>query len=188
MADGTISVFEFMLKKALTRHVLLARRPARNDRPQIFDLGAITRETGLILSILASAAGEARGLQVAAFAAGVSQRRSSPTGSPSARRTPGISRSSMPPSRNRHGRRPHQTAAALRRRARRQPGWSHPAAEAELLRAVSDALGCPMAAADRRGMKSRHHAIGRCDGGHQVYRLAGPVSDVLRCGPAHRAA
>ena len=73
MADGTVSVFEFMLKKALTRHVILARRPAGNNRPQIFNLGGIARETSLVLSILASAAGDARGLQVAAFAAGVSQ-------------------------------------------------------------------------------------------------------------------
>jgi Zn-dependent protease with chaperone function len=145
MADGSISVFEFMIQKALLRHVVRARQPDQHARPEIFSLPAVARETGLVLSILASAAGDARATQVAAFAAGVSQ-------------LPQISAQlaftaadtwdfkELDGALNRLGTASDplkQQVLFAAAHVVSQDGVIQPV-EAELLRAVADALGCPM--------------------------------------------
>jgi hypothetical protein len=145
MADNTISVFEFMIQKAVLRHVVRARQPDQHAKPSIFTLAAIAAETGLVLSIIASAAGEERRVQVAAFAAGVSQ-------------LPQISAqlafagadtwdfTELDAALNKLGTASDPLKQQLLFAAAHavgQDGLIQPA-EAELLRAVSDALGCPM--------------------------------------------
>jgi len=145
MADGTISVFEFMIQKALLRHVVRARQPDQHARPEIFALPTVAGEISLVLSILANAAGETRNTQVAAFAAGVSQ-------------LPTISAhlafaaadtwdfKELDAALNRLGTASDpvkQQVLFAAAHAVSQDGNILPI-EAELLRAVSDALGCPM--------------------------------------------
>ncbi len=145
MADGTISVFEFMIQKALLRHVVRARQPDQHARPAIFALPAVAGEIGLVLSILASAAGETRGTQVAAFAAGVSQL---PTISLQLSFTAADTWDfkELDAALNRLGTASDpvkQQVLFAAAHAVSQDGNILPI-EAELLRAVSDALGCPM--------------------------------------------
>jgi Zn-dependent protease with chaperone function len=145
MADGTVSVFEFMIQKALLRHVVRARQPDDHHKPEIFSLPAVARETGLVLSIMANAAGESRGTQVAAFAAGISQ-------------LPQISAQlaftaadtwdfkELDAALNKLGTASDpikQQVLFAAAHVVSQDGVILPV-EAELLRAVSDALGCPM--------------------------------------------
>ena len=70
MADAEISVFEFMIQKALIRHVVVARQPQAHDSPAIFSFQAVAAEISLVLSVLASAASDDAAAQSAAFAAG----------------------------------------------------------------------------------------------------------------------
>ena len=145
MADNTISVFEFMIQKALLCHVVRARQPDQHVKPSVFSLPEIARETGLVLSILASAAGDERRVQVAAFAAGVSQLPQIRaqlvfagadtwdfTALDNALTKLGTASDPL-----------KQQLLFAAAHAVGQDGIILPA-EAELLRAVSDALGCPM--------------------------------------------
>ncbi|MBI2518287.1 MAG: M48 family metallopeptidase [Opitutae bacterium] len=73
MTDGEVSVFEFMIQKALIRHVVVARQPQQHANPQIFSFQAVAAEIALILSVLASASSDDADVQSAAFAAGAAQ-------------------------------------------------------------------------------------------------------------------
>ncbi|MBI3884250.1 MAG: M48 family metallopeptidase [Opitutae bacterium] len=73
MADGEVSVFEFMIQKALIRHVVVARQPQAHDSPAIFSFQAVAAEISLVLSVLASASSDDTAAQTAAFAAGAAQ-------------------------------------------------------------------------------------------------------------------
>ena len=73
LADGEVSVFEFMVQKALIRHVVIARQPAAHDSPAIFSFHAVADEIGLVLSMLASASSDDAAAQTAAFTAGSAQ-------------------------------------------------------------------------------------------------------------------
>ena len=145
MADGSISVFEFMIQKALLRHVTRARQPAQHVRPEIFSLESVAAETGLVLSILANAAGDTRAVQVAAFAGGVSQL---PKISAQLRFTASDTWDfkELDAALNRLGTASDpvkQQVLFAATHAISQDGVIQPV-EAELLRAVADALGCPM--------------------------------------------
>ena len=145
MADGTVSVFEFMTQKALLRHVVLARQPNHDDKPRIFALDEIVRETGLVLSILASAAGNSRGTQIASFAAGVGQLpqiSAQLTFSAADTWDFGELDTALTKLGTASGPLKQQLLFAAAH-AINQDGVIMPA-EAELLRAMSDALGCPM--------------------------------------------
>ncbi len=145
IADGTVSVFEFVMQKALLRHVVLARQPGRHDQPRIFALDRIARETGLVLSILASAAGDGRGKQVAAFAAGAGQLpQISAQLTFSAADTWDFGELDVALTKLGTASGPlKQQLLFAAAHTISQDGVILPA-EAELLRAVSDALGCPM--------------------------------------------
>ncbi len=145
MADNSISAFEFMIQKALLRHVARAQQPDQHAKPSIFSLTDIAAETALVLSIIASSAGEEHKSQVAAFAAGVSQ-------------LPQISAqlvfaatdtwdfATLDAALNKLGAASDPIKQQLLFAAAHaigQDGVILPT-EAELLRAVSDALGCPM--------------------------------------------
>ncbi len=145
MADNTISAFEFMIQKALLRHVVRAQQPNQHAKPSIFSLTEIAGETGLVLSIIASCAGEERKLQVAAFAAGVSQLPQ--IGAQlafAAADTWDFSKLDAALTKLGGASDPiKQQLLFAAAHAVGQDGIILPA-EAELLRAVSDALGCPM--------------------------------------------
>ena len=145
LADGEVSVFEFMVQKALIRHVVVARQPQAHDSPAIFSFHAVAAEIGLVLSMLASASANAATGQAAAFAAGAEQL---PLVAAELRFTPGDTPDFT------------QLAAALDKLATASgpikqrmllaaahvvsnDGVIQPT-EAELLRAVADTLGCPM--------------------------------------------
>ncbi len=73
MVDGEVSVFEFMIQKALIRHVVVARQPQAHDSPAIFSFQAVAGEISLVLSVLASASSDDTATQSTAFATGVTQ-------------------------------------------------------------------------------------------------------------------
>ena len=145
LADNTISAFEFMIQKALLRHVVRARQPDQHAKPSIFSLADITGETGLVLSIIASAAGDEHRVQVAAFAAGVSQLPQI-SGQLSFAAADTWDFTKLDAALNKLGTASDPLKQQLLFAAAyviSQDGIILPT-EAELLRAVSDALGCPM--------------------------------------------
>ena len=73
LADGEVSVFEFMVQKALIRHVMLARNPQSYQATAIFSFQAVAAEISLVLSVLASASSGEGAAQSAAFATGAAQ-------------------------------------------------------------------------------------------------------------------
>ncbi|MFI5336764.1 MAG: hypothetical protein ACHQ5A_08270, partial [Opitutales bacterium] len=73
LSDGEISIFEFMVQKALIRHVMVARNPHEHDAPALFSFQAVAGEISLVLSVLASAGDDKPAAQNAAFAAGAGQ-------------------------------------------------------------------------------------------------------------------
>jgi Zn-dependent protease with chaperone function len=145
MTDGEVSVFEFMIQKALIRHVVVARQPQAHADSQIHSFQAVAAEIALVLSVLASASADDVMAQSTAFAAGTAQ---------------------LPLLANRLAFQSGESwdfpslDAALDRLAcasgpikqRTLLAAAHVvshdgmilATEAELLRAVADALGCPM--------------------------------------------
>jgi Zn-dependent protease with chaperone function len=145
LADNTISAFEFMIQKALLRHVVRARQPDQHAKPSIFSLSSLASETGLVLSILASAAGDERRLQVAAFAAGVSQlpRISAQLAFAAADTWDFFELDAALTKLGTASDPLKQELLFAAAHVISQDGIIQPT-EAELLRAVSDALGCPM--------------------------------------------
>ena len=145
MADNMVSVFEFMTQKALWRHVSLARHPRQSDQPRFFDWVALVPETALVLSVLAAAAGDARAKQVAAFSAGAGQL---PQIGGELHFKPAESwgfaelDAALAKLETASGPLKQQLLFAAAH-VISQDGVVQPA-EAELLRAMSDALGCPM--------------------------------------------
>jgi Zn-dependent protease with chaperone function len=73
VADGDITIFEFMVQKALIRHVVVARAPQAHVTPAIFSFQAVAEEIALVLSVLASAASDDQFEQAKAFATGAAQ-------------------------------------------------------------------------------------------------------------------
>jgi Zn-dependent protease with chaperone function len=68
-ADGEVTLFEFMLEKALDRHVLAAARGDRRGVVNYYSFGALTPEIGLLLSALARVGSDSADETARAFAA-----------------------------------------------------------------------------------------------------------------------
>ncbi len=68
-ADGEVTLFEFMLEKALDRHVLAAARGARSGIVNFYSFGALAPEIGLLLSALARVGSDSAEETARAFAA-----------------------------------------------------------------------------------------------------------------------
>ena len=72
-ADGEMSLFEFMLEKALERHVAA---PSRGERPRVvnyYSFGALAGEIGLLLSALARVGSDSPDETAGAFTAGAAR-------------------------------------------------------------------------------------------------------------------
>ena len=145
LADGEVSVFEFMIQKALIRHVVVARQPQAHDTPAIFSFHAVAAEIGLMLSMLASASSDDPATQTAAFRAGAQQL---PLIAAELRFTAGATPdftqldTALDKLATASGPIKQRTLLAAAHVVSND-GVIEPT-EAELLRAVSDALGCPM--------------------------------------------
>ena len=145
MADGEVSVFEFMIQKALIRHVVVARQPQTHDSPAIFSFQAVAAEISLVLSVLASASSEDAATQTAAFAAGAAQlpllAGSLKFAAADAWNFPQLD-AALDKLTTASG--PIKQRALLAAAHVVSSDGVILATEAELLRAVADALGCPM--------------------------------------------
>jgi len=62
-----------MVQKALIRHVVIARAPQDHAAPALFSFQAVAAEISLALSVLASASSDNPAAQADAFAAGAAQ-------------------------------------------------------------------------------------------------------------------
>ena len=72
-SDGAVTIFEFMVQKALMRHLLAARAPRAHDAPGVFSFQAVAAEISLVLSVLAGVSSPEAAAQSAAYATGARQ-------------------------------------------------------------------------------------------------------------------